>query len=502
MANKSISIGLLIIFIAPALHSQEGASLADTARQIRAEKNKATTPDQNSANSDSKTSSVAPAATSAGSNPPVASSSQTSATVTSNLDITAAYQRNIKSLFQQEKFETIDEIAAKARSTKERLVPGGFWAIHILYGALLSPPSGSEHASEAEWATHIARLKRWVAQRPESITARVALAAAYKEYAWAGRGVGFANTVTDEGWKLFAERLALAEQTLMEAFKLPEKCPEWYLTMLLVAGDEERDDDVQKAIFDKAIAFEPEYQYYYRARAFRMLPRWGGEPGELAAFAEQSANRIGGAKGDMIYYQIGMFVNCGCADEGDLNGMSWERIKRGYAALRQQYGDSKEGLNKLAFLASRRHDAAYATELFDRIGEEWDPSAWKDKNSFDRTREWEKGEARFNTLKSGLQAAEANLNTPEGRSFDGKVASSFSVMYGRDVTDCFRASGESFLIPFDLILQVGKDGKVEQLFYTVTTNTSVCLGSRVQKGTFPVPPAPSYWVKVSLSQAK
>ena len=55
--------------------------------------------------------------------------------------------------------------------------------------------------------THLARLEKWRAQYPQSITVYTTLAATYVNYAWQARGNGYANTVTDEGWQLFRDRI-------------------------------------------------------------------------------------------------------------------------------------------------------------------------------------------------------------------------------------------------------------------------------------------------------
>ena len=43
--------------------------------------------------------------------------------------------------------------------------------------------------------------------------------------AWAARGGGWANTVTDEGWKVFRQRLADAEQALNRSWELDPTLP-------------------------------------------------------------------------------------------------------------------------------------------------------------------------------------------------------------------------------------------------------------------------------------
>src|SRR5208282_5843665 len=133
------------------------------------------------------------------------------------------FSKAINGLLKAEKFEQLDCIADLARSHKETF-PGGMWKLHAVYSGLEKPLL---HPTEEDWKTHIELLQRWVSARPESITARVALAESYVNYGEDARGPGFADTVSDSGWKLLAERTAKASQILLEASTLSSKCPEW-----------------------------------------------------------------------------------------------------------------------------------------------------------------------------------------------------------------------------------------------------------------------------------
>jgi hypothetical protein len=140
-------------------------------------------------------------------------------------------------ILKEEKFVGLDCLADHARSGKERL-PGGLWKIHLLYEGLRQPVPYPVHATQQDWTDLLQRLQRWVKARPESITARVALALAYLDYAQDARGSGYAQTVSDSGWKLFAERTAEAKRILKEASALPTKCPEWYVAMQMVSQNQ------------------------------------------------------------------------------------------------------------------------------------------------------------------------------------------------------------------------------------------------------------------------
>ncbi len=511
MTNKQLAAAFIMLSIAaPALIAQDTPSLGDIARKMRTDKNKgapAPAPADGPAPSlESPAPAVPansqPAASAAGRPTGTTSEAEAKAKLAGfmKLHMIEAYQNGIRLYFDQDMFEALDQMTDKLRANKERL-PGGFWKLHLVYGPLAAPVRGSG-ASESEWTTHLDRLKRWLSQRPQSVTARVALASAYESYAWKARGGGYADQVTEEGWRLFSERLDMAAQTLVDAFTLPTKDPEWYLIMQLVARGQGRSKATQAAIFEKAVAFEPDYQYYYRVQAESLLPKWGGEEGEMAAFAAQAADRLGGKRGDMIYYQIGTFVNCACDNHSELNGMSWPRIKSGYAAVEELYGESLFNLNQLASLAGVVGDPIYANELFERVGENWDAATWHEKKAYDQVREWAKWSAETKAIEAALKNANDNSQTPEGRAFDKKIAQTFAANYGTTVSECLKSTGEPFLMPFDLAMQVGAKGTIEKAYVSVITSTSNCVEAKVQPGAFPVPPRPSYWVKVHFNAQK
>jgi len=91
---------------------------------------------------------------------------------------------------------------------KERF-PGGDWKLYRFYQGLAKPEGGNDD-SDATWQHHVKALANWLKASPHSTAAHIALAEGYSDYAWNARGTGYADTVTDRGWKEFYERLARA----------------------------------------------------------------------------------------------------------------------------------------------------------------------------------------------------------------------------------------------------------------------------------------------------
>jgi len=290
-----------------------------------------------------------------------------------------------QSLLLREDFAELDKMADAARWSKARF-PGGGWRLSRFY-ELVSNGNAHGYETDADWQSHLALLRRWASARPQSITPRVALADAYLRYAWVARGNGYANTVTEQGWELFRERTMQAETLLGEAAVFTLKCPHWYELTQEVALASGADNSQQKAIFEKAIAFEPLYFAYYQRYAATLLPKWGGEPGDAGAFAEESYRRIGGKEGAHIYFEIASNL-CGRCGDFSPNGFSWQKLQEGFSALEELYGLTPLKVNRFAFLASTYGDKAVAAKAFLRIGPNWDPTVWGTRARFESQRNW------------------------------------------------------------------------------------------------------------------
>jgi tetratricopeptide (TPR) repeat protein len=301
-------------------------------------------------------------------------------------DADGAYQAHIALIFVQGDFAQLEKEAQKVRSSKARLT-GAVWKLFGLYEGV-ARPSAAGHATEADWNAHVASFKKWIAAYPESATARIALANAYVAYAYAGRGEGYADTVTRTGWKLYGQRIELAKATLLEAARLKEKCPNWYGVMQDVALAEGWDKSKARELFDQAVEFDPSFLQFYRAYAYFHLPKWYGEPGEAERFAEEISQKIPGPEGDIIYFEIASEIAC----QYDLNrsplpNMSWEKIKAGYFAIDRIYGQSNLKANRFAFMAYLFGDKPDAQEALAFIGDHREPMVW-DKGQFAYVKAW------------------------------------------------------------------------------------------------------------------
>lgn len=409
-----------------------------------------------------------------------------------------AYGTAIRELIKEEKFKELNCIVDMQRSGKERL-PGGMWKIHEFYWQITELPG---HPTQEDWEAHLKLVQSWVEATPESITARVVLAKSYIGYAWYARGDETSDTVTDSGWKLFAQRLEKAKAILDEASALPAKCPEWYLAMQDIALGQGWDVARVEDLLKSAIAFEPDYYYYYRSYAYYLMPQWNGEKGDAARFAANSADHIGGDAGDILYFQIGERIVCACNDP-EFGHLSWPRLQKGYVLLEKKYGVSLSNLNRLALMAAKAEDSVAADSAFKRIGDNWDKEAWRTETYFNQIKTWAAQfapqEAKSRAI---LQEATANVQTAEGAQYQKNVEQLMLSL----MRQCAQSSNGD-QEKFELVFQVGKDGGLDDGWPRHATAMGLCIlrqlyESHIKKETpFPPPPHPAYWIDLQLDPA-
>lgn len=405
----------------------------------------------------------------------------------------AGFGTRVRTQLEQENFLVLDSVAAAERAGRTRFSGGG-WKLYGFYSAVESPKV-KPPATEGEWADTLDRLKRWAAQRPESVTAHVALGYAYLNYAWQARGQGDAASVTAEGGRLMQERLKLAETELQRA---EGKCPEWYYVMLQVGRLKGWEAEDLTNFLQRAITFEPEFYYSYQEVARGLMPKWRGKAGDVEKFAEDSANKVGGQAGDILYWQITQSI-IGDRDLGNIvQHLSWSRAMVGHQALVAQYGVTSVRQNQLAQMAARFGDYMVTDETMTQIGDHWDPSTWGTKEYFDKVKTWARNSAvPFRNMIEAYKAVNTNVATPEGQKYDSLIAREFSNRYARAVKDCSgAASGPS---PTMLILLVSGKGSVQQMMVVPETASDTCLRPKLAKAAFTPPPKPEYWVRVSLT---
>lgn len=283
-----------------------------------------------------------------------------------------------KELFVAKNYASLEQLANQYSNVKE-CYPDGMsrWA-QILDG--IKP---GEEAPETEWKSHLVLLHEWVQSRPNSITARLALGDALIYYAWKARGSGYADTVTEDGWKVLNDRLIQAVKVLKEAGSLSEQCPRrWSLLMSAALGLGATKPQYQ-ALFQNAISAEPGYTGYYFSMAYYLLPRWHGKPGEMEEFVKKSADEVGGDDGDLLYARLTYQLQKVSDNIFNESKLSWERADKGFEVMEKRFPGSLYVQNARAYIAlvgcNRSH---FPRILIGGLKGQIDAQVWKTKENF------------------------------------------------------------------------------------------------------------------------
>jgi len=297
------------------------------------------------------------------------------------------YDREILATFNAWDFAKLESEVREARATKGRVV-GGSWKLYEFYDAVSKPLAG-DNANATEWSNLFEVLNQWKTAQPQSAAAHIAYAEALSNYGWSFRGSGYADTVTASREAAYEEQTTAAAAALLEAAALPEKCPFWYQTMEEVALDQGWSKSDAAELVDQAAAFEPTFYHYYRQHGNYLLTKWYGDEGESERFITESADKIGGQQGDLIYFLAGSVTVCTCeTDKPPMDKLSWPRLQRGYIALDQLYGVSHLQANRFALMAFAENDKATARKAFALVGDDPRTGVWRSRQSFEDAKAW------------------------------------------------------------------------------------------------------------------
>jgi len=294
---------------------------------------------------------------------------------------------DVTALLKAKDYKGLDELAANLRKEKS-IFPAGLWHLDYFYEFV----SASQNDADPQWEQQLSRLRDWVKARPNSITARLALANTTAEYGWKARSGSWASEVHENQWKLFHERLDKAHKLLLEAEKLKEKCPCWYGMMIEIGLGKGWDIKEEQRLLNESVKKQPKYLAVYMNMGTYLQPRWYGKTGDWQKFASASADKIGGAEGDKFYARMIWNQEWLAGNDYPANfhsgTLSWTRAKKGFHGLMEEYAGDWGPPSEFCSLCVMARDGKQAKELFAKLGNRVMLGVWKSAEKFKQAREW------------------------------------------------------------------------------------------------------------------
>ncbi|MFF2364706.1 hypothetical protein ACFVU0_18700 [Streptomyces sp. NPDC058122] len=160
----------------------------------------------------------------------------------------------------------------------------------------LSPfDPGRDHKVLAELA-ELDGVQDWIGRAVEEdkehrATALLISGTRHISWGWEARTSARAANVTQEQWRIFRERLVIAEEHLLEAAELR---PEWitpWRRLLTSARGMSLPSSVKETRFDAALRRDPLDLETHIEWVSQLQPRWGGDPGQALTFARDALGR-------------------------------------------------------------------------------------------------------------------------------------------------------------------------------------------------------------------
>jgi WD40 repeat protein len=237
-----------------------------------------------------------------------------------------------------------------------------------------------EKSDDAAWKAHFERLKRWQTTMPDSPTPRIALGDAYVHYAWDARGTGYADTITEQGAELMKTRAKKANDYFEEALKLKPADPDPYVGMMEVLDLLGGSLDEHYATFRAGIKIAPRHIPLYTELAHALLPKWFGEPGDVAKYAEKLRKEIGGELGDEVYFRMAADYLKDYGGDRQFfarTGFKYETLRPGILIALRDYPENARLYNCCCYLACKADDKELARRLLPRLDTAtFEPTCW------------------------------------------------------------------------------------------------------------------------------
>jgi hypothetical protein len=121
------------------------------------------------------------------------------------------------------------------------------------------------------------------------------------DIAWQGRGGGYADTVTEEGWKQFKDHLAIADEALGHAWQLNPKDPRIAVMMIWVELGQGQGRDRMEMWFQRAMELDPNDYDACSVKCLYLEPKWHGSIEEMLTFGRSCvANKQWGGRVPLV----------------------------------------------------------------------------------------------------------------------------------------------------------------------------------------------------------
>jgi hypothetical protein len=194
----------------------------------------------------------------------------------------------------------------------------------------------------------------------------------YNAGAWEARGAGGADTVTDVGANQMAERLAVAQDALEQAYKVNPSNSAIARAMIMVARRKGLPRADMEMWFVRAMDADPDDYKACTEKLTCLEPKWGGSMQDMLEFGRQclrEANWSTQIPFILIEAHIRLAQDASDIDAYYQSPNVWDDIRSVYDTYLQKYPDSKWARSGYAKWACTCGQWQSAVRLFDQLND-------------------------------------------------------------------------------------------------------------------------------------
>lgn len=193
----------------------------------------------------------------------------------------------------------------------------------------------------------------------------------YVSWAWEARGGGYANKVTEDGWKKMRERLAVAKEALEEAYRINPRTPAAALAMSNVELGQNNGRESMENWWKHAMEAAPD-SYEACARKLHYLePKWHGSAEDMVAFGRECLETGNWGSRIPIILAEAHIRAAGYQEDSDAyiaRPEVWKDIQSVYVPYLEAFPERHHDRCMYAKLACQAGQWKVADEQFNRLG--------------------------------------------------------------------------------------------------------------------------------------
>ncbi len=287
-----------------------------------------------------------------------------------------------------EKLKELEGLALKGSMDTVADDPPIAWLNDYLFKNFLV--SDAKDGSSAYWQAYVKKADTWMKTDPKSPTAPIVYAEGLKSHAWAIRGGGYANTVSNEQWAGFREYMSKADNFLAANKGKSSVNPAWYTEMYSVAqalGWSHRD---YMDLVREATERYPSYEPVYTSPIVYMLPQWGGSFELIERHARDAVKRTKTEHGNALYALIYASLMTYSTPSGNLSThlfkltlVDWPTLNQGFKDFIARKKNTRMP-DRYAWLACLADDKEATASALQALDGKPDKNVWPNINRYVR----------------------------------------------------------------------------------------------------------------------